>query len=73
MNRIWKPRKLRHYPGPGAWVNSGEFLQFPTGTSYEILEANQTRNPECQRLLVWRIAPTDIPEGAVIHQSEWRK
>jgi hypothetical protein len=75
MDRIHPPRKLRfHWNGFGARPEVGDFLQTPTQTTYEILEAKPApRTRLCFLLLVWRIAAADVPAGARIIGMHWLK
>ena len=65
-----KPRKLR-FTTDGPPPEPGQYLQLPTSTSYEILEAAPSRSVGWYRLTVLRTDPATIPPEATILPMVW--
>ncbi len=75
MERIILPRKLRfHWNGQEPKPEVGDFLQLPTLTTYEVLEAKPApRKRMCFLLVVWRIKAADVPQCSRIISMVWLK
>lgn len=71
--RVRPPRKLRFTSDDGTSPGVGDYLQFCTGTSYEILMSEPGRSAGVFNLVVWRLPADDIPAGAKIIPTHWIK